>query len=251
MSDGHYADEHRECTFSGSFNLVPIAYTPAPTIFLMIPIEELKQHFCAGVASNVCAVFSQCPRALPDVVTCTRYITPMSRPSCNNSDLLRSGMGENVHFSKSTVAMAIRRVCTPPLLSPAGYLFAGTRRLDAAVCTTLLERYTAKSCAMSCLTSTRCFLVCTSAPRVRSHYLQRLCIRFYVYRKRTDFFQPCGWGCRLALISEHTCIIVLQGYFVNTFLKIFSRAFYKNFLFIYYNVYKNKLAKKVLKTSYF
>lgn len=49
------------------------------------------QLFCVGVTNNLRAFFSQCPRALPVVVSCTWYITLMSHPSCNSSDLLHSG----------------------------------------------------------------------------------------------------------------------------------------------------------------
>lgn len=62
---------------------------------------------------------------------------------------------------QSSPPWQICRVCALPLLSPAGYSFAGTRRLNASVCTTLLEHYAAKPCAMSCLTLTRRFLVYT------------------------------------------------------------------------------------------
>lgn len=85
----------------------------------------------------------------------------MFHPSCNNSDLLHSGMRFIFTFQRSLSQWQLCRVCTPPPRSPAGYLFAGTRRLNAAFRTTLLGCYTAKSCIMSCLTLTRCFLVCT------------------------------------------------------------------------------------------
>ena len=49
------------------------------------------QLFCVGVTNNLHAFFSQCPRTLPVVVSCTWYSTLMSHPSCNNFDLLHSG----------------------------------------------------------------------------------------------------------------------------------------------------------------
>lgn len=139
------------------------------------------QFFCVGVANNLYAFFSQCPRTLPAVVSCTWYITLMSHPSCNRSDLLHSGM-RFIFAYQSSPSWQICRVCTPLLLSSANYLFAGTRRLNAAFRTTLLGCYTAKSCIMSCLTLTRRFRLCTLfASRVRSRYLQRLCVSGFTY----------------------------------------------------------------------
>ena len=70
----------------------------------------------------------------------------------------------------------LRRVCVPPLRSPAGYLFAGTRRLNAAVRAPLPGGYASQLVRMSYLTSTRGFLLLAhAAPRVHSRYLQRLC----------------------------------------------------------------------------
>ena len=151
------------------------------------------QFFCVGVASNLRAVFSQCPRALPDVVTCTRYITPMSRPSCNNSDLLRSGMRFIFAFQSSPSQWQLCRVCALPLLSPAGYSFAGTRRLNAAFRAPLPGGYASQLVRIS-FSHRQSAFDCVHTPR-RVFTLATCgvsCIRLYVYRKRTDFFQPCG-----------------------------------------------------------
>ena len=156
MSDGRYANEHRNTFSVVRLTLFRLHTRPRRPYKARLAL----QLFCVGVTNNLHAVFSQCPRTLPVVVSCTWCITLMFHPSCNNSDLLHSGMRFIFTF-QSSLSWQLCRVCTPPLRSPAGYLFAGTCRLNAAFRTTLLERYTAKSCAMSCLTSARCFLVYT------------------------------------------------------------------------------------------
>lgn len=71
------------------------------------------QLFCVGVASNLRAVFSQCPRTLPKVVTCLWHSTLML-PVMQQLRLVTLRHEIHIRFSKFTVAMAIMpRMCAP------------------------------------------------------------------------------------------------------------------------------------------
>lgn len=162
------------------------------------------QFFCIGVASNLHAVFSQCPRALPVVVSCTWYSTLMFHPSCNNSDLLHSGMRKyslvEVHCRNGKYAAYVCPLYVLPQVTCSQGL-AASMRLFVLLCwgTTPLSH-------VPCLVSyQQSAFDCVHIPR-RVFALATCgvsCIRFDVCRKRTDFFSLAAeaFALRLAALS--------------------------------------------------